>query len=122
MFSHVSHLAQAETLLASNEADLLAIGSQFLYEPRWVWRAANELLGNSEKVPLSISVLHHCLSLSIIVFSTFCRFSVRVVGLIPRYNLISFCGCFHHCLLNLALAGHFLRCIITELILACCAF
>ena len=33
----------AESIVASGQADLVAIGRGFLYNPRWVWHAAHEL-------------------------------------------------------------------------------
>lgn len=34
---------QAQTILSSGQADLVALGRGFLYDPRWVWHAAAEL-------------------------------------------------------------------------------
>ena len=34
---------QAEDIIASGQADLVALARGFLYDPRWVWHAANEL-------------------------------------------------------------------------------
>ena len=34
---------QAEDIVASGQADLVALARGFLYDPRWVWHAANEL-------------------------------------------------------------------------------
>lgn len=34
---------QAETILTSGQADLVALGRCLMYEPRWMWRAALEL-------------------------------------------------------------------------------
>ena len=34
---------QAEDIIASGKADLVALARGFLYNPRWVWHAANEL-------------------------------------------------------------------------------
>ncbi len=34
---------QAETILRSGQADMVALGRGFLYDPHWTWRAADEL-------------------------------------------------------------------------------
>lgn len=34
---------QAETILGEGDADLVALGRAFLYDPRWVWHAADAL-------------------------------------------------------------------------------
>ena len=34
---------QAEDILTSGKADMVALGRQLLYEPHWAWRAADEL-------------------------------------------------------------------------------
>ncbi|MAG98266.1 MAG: NADH:flavin oxidoreductase/NADH oxidase [Alphaproteobacteria bacterium] len=34
---------QAETILRSGQADMVALGRGFLYDPHWTWRAAEEL-------------------------------------------------------------------------------
>ena len=42
---------QAETILQSEQADLIAIAREFLRDPHWTWRAAN-ILGCSSSVPV----------------------------------------------------------------------
>ena len=42
---------QAETILQSEQADLIAIGREFLRDPHWTWRAA-KILGCSSSVPV----------------------------------------------------------------------
>ncbi len=40
---HITNGSQAETLLRIGAADLVAIGRRHLFDPRWTWRAAEEL-------------------------------------------------------------------------------
>lgn len=42
--------AEAESVIADGQADLVALGRAFLYDPRWVWHAAAEL-GESITAP-----------------------------------------------------------------------
>ncbi len=39
----ITEPAQAETVLSSGKADLIAIGRRLMYDPHWAWRAAQEL-------------------------------------------------------------------------------
>lgn len=39
----ITHPQNAEEILKLNQADFIALGRQMLYEPRWAWRAAEEL-------------------------------------------------------------------------------
>jgi len=46
----ITEPAQVEEILATGQADLIAIARAFLYDPRWVWHAAREL-GATVSVP-----------------------------------------------------------------------
>jgi NADPH2 dehydrogenase len=39
----ITDARQAQTILSSGQADMVALGRAFLYDPRWVWRAAAQL-------------------------------------------------------------------------------
>ncbi|HWL28541.1 MAG TPA: NADH:flavin oxidoreductase/NADH oxidase [Burkholderiaceae bacterium] len=39
----ITEAKQAQTIISSGQADLVALGRGFLYDPRWVWHAAAEL-------------------------------------------------------------------------------
>lgn len=39
----ITESAQAESILANGQADLIAIGRRLMYDPHWAWRAATEL-------------------------------------------------------------------------------
>lgn len=47
----VTEPAQAETIVASGEADLVALARAILFEPHWPWRAAAELGAQVEAPP-----------------------------------------------------------------------
>ena len=42
---------QAETIVASGQADMVALARGFLYDPRWGWHAAAELGGQVDAPP-----------------------------------------------------------------------
>jgi len=42
---------QAESIIAQQEADLVALARSFLYNPRWAWTAAAELKGSVQATP-----------------------------------------------------------------------
>lgn len=46
----ITEPAQAESVLATGKADMIALARAFLYDPRWVWHAAREL-GATVRVP-----------------------------------------------------------------------
>jgi 2,4-dienoyl-CoA reductase-like NADH-dependent reductase (Old Yellow Enzyme family) len=39
----ITQARQAETILQNSQADLVAIGREMLFNPRWPWHAAAEL-------------------------------------------------------------------------------
>ncbi|MDX1731846.1 MAG: oxidoreductase, partial [Aurantimonas coralicida] len=46
----ITEARQAETIIAENKADAIAIARAILYEPHWPWHAAAEL-GASVRAP-----------------------------------------------------------------------
>ncbi len=49
----ITEARQAEEILASGQADIIALARAFLDDPRWGWHAA-EALGEAEKVRLPV--------------------------------------------------------------------
>jgi NADPH2 dehydrogenase len=47
----ITEAQQAEEIVASGKADMIALGRAFLYEPRWGWHAAAQLGGEVEAPP-----------------------------------------------------------------------
>lgn len=47
----ITEAAQAEQIIASGQADIVALARAFLYNPRWVWHAAQELGGTVDAPP-----------------------------------------------------------------------
>ncbi len=47
----ITEAAQAEDIIASGKADMVALARGMLYDPRWGWHAAAELGGNVEAPP-----------------------------------------------------------------------
>ncbi|MBR0776912.1 NADH:flavin oxidoreductase/NADH oxidase [Bradyrhizobium diazoefficiens] len=47
----ITEAQQAEEIVASGKADMIALGRAFLYDPRWGWHAAAELGGEVEAPP-----------------------------------------------------------------------
>ena len=47
----ITEATQAEAVLQSGDADLVALGRAFLYQPRWAWQAAAALGGEVEGFP-----------------------------------------------------------------------
>ena len=47
----ITQAQQAESLLQAGDADLIALGRTFLYQPRWPWQAAAELGGEVSANP-----------------------------------------------------------------------
>jgi 2,4-dienoyl-CoA reductase-like NADH-dependent reductase (Old Yellow Enzyme family) len=47
----ITDVRQAEDIVASGKADLIALGRGLLYDPRWPWRAAAELGATAEAPP-----------------------------------------------------------------------
>ena len=39
----ITEPAQAEMVLATGQADMIAIGRRLMYDPHWAWKAAQEL-------------------------------------------------------------------------------
>ena len=47
----ITEPAQAEAIIASGQADLVALARAMLFEPHWPWRAAAELGAEVEAPP-----------------------------------------------------------------------
>jgi NADPH2 dehydrogenase len=47
----ITEAAQAEAIVADGQADMIALGRAFLYNPRWAWHAAAELGGQVDGPP-----------------------------------------------------------------------
>ena len=47
----ITEAAHAESIVANQEADLVALARSFLYNPRWAWAAAAELKGSVQATP-----------------------------------------------------------------------
>ena len=47
----ITEAAHAESIVANQEADLVAFARSFLYNPRWAWAAAAELKGSVQATP-----------------------------------------------------------------------
>ena len=47
----ITEAKQAEEIVASGKADMVALGRSLLYDPRWGWHAAAELGGEVEAPP-----------------------------------------------------------------------
>jgi 2,4-dienoyl-CoA reductase-like NADH-dependent reductase (Old Yellow Enzyme family) len=53
----ITHPVQAETILRSGQADMVALARGMLWDPRWVWRAAVEL-GEELALPAAYARAH----------------------------------------------------------------